>query len=103
VKRNAGTFFCGFTPDCATLHPGYSCYACWEHANRDDEDYAAHMDYVHFNPVKHGLVSSAAEWPYSTFKSCVDRGLYPEDWIGVGNRNLSAGELGEWMHSSEYA
>ncbi len=67
----------------------------WEHAIRDDEDYATHMDYVHFNPVKHGLVSSPADWPYSTFKSCVDRGLYPEDWIGVGNSNLSAGELGE--------
>ncbi|VUX46674.1 conserved hypothetical protein [Candidatus Defluviicoccus seviourii] len=67
----------------------------WEHAIRDDEDYAAHMDYVHFNPVKHGLAASPADWPYSTFKSCVDRGLYPEDWIGVGNSNLSAGEPGE--------
>ena len=67
----------------------------WEHAIRDDEDYAAHMDYVHFNPVKHGLVASPANWPYSTFKSCVDRDLYPEDWIGVGNSNLSARELGE--------
>ncbi len=67
----------------------------WERAIRDDEDYAAHMDYVHFNPVKHGLVASPADWPYATFKSCVDRGLNPEDWIGVGNSNLSAGEPGE--------
>ena len=64
----------------------------WEHAIRDDEDYAAHMDYVHFNPVKHGLVTSLAEWPYSTFKSCVARGLYPHDWIGTGNNDFSAGE-----------
>ncbi len=36
----------------------------WEHAIRDDEDYAAYMDYVHFNPVKHDLVASPADWPY---------------------------------------
>ena len=35
------------------------------------------MDYVHFNPVKHGLVAHAADWPYSSFGRCVARGLYP--------------------------
>jgi putative transposase len=64
----------------------------WEHAIRDDEDYGAHVDYVHFNPVKHGLVAAPAEWPYSTFKACVHRGLYPLDWIGSGVQDLSAGE-----------
>ncbi len=52
----------------------------WEHTIRDDRDYAAHMDYVHFNPVKHGLAARAADWPYSSFHRCVARGLYPEDW-----------------------
>ena len=52
----------------------------WEHAIRDDHDYRAHMDYVHFNPVKHGLVENAASWPYSSFHRCVQAGLYPVNW-----------------------
>lgn len=47
----------------------------WEHAIGNDENYAAHVDDVHFNPVKHGLVAAPAEWPYSTFKACVHSGL----------------------------
>lgn len=39
----------------------------WEHLIRDEDDYRAHMDYVHINPVKHGLVLKVADWPYSTF------------------------------------
>jgi len=49
----------------------------WEHMIRDDRDYAAHMDYVHFNPIKHGLVAEAADWPCSSFHRCVERGVYP--------------------------
>lgn len=52
----------------------------WEHALRDEADKARHMDYIHFNPVKHGLVESAGEWPYSSFRRCVASGLYPPDW-----------------------
>lgn len=52
----------------------------WEHTIRDDDDFAAHMDYIHFNPVKHGLVSHPAEWPHSSFQVCVARGLYPQGW-----------------------
>jgi putative transposase len=66
----------------------------WEHAIRDDEDYRAHVDYVHVNPVKHGLVAAPAEWPYSTFTSCVHRGLYPLDWIASSIQDRSAGEPG---------
>ena len=39
----------------------------WEHTIRDDRDYAAHMDYIHFNPVKHTLVAHPADWPFSSF------------------------------------
>ena len=46
----------------------------WEHAIRGDADYAAHVDYVHFNPVKHGLVARAADWPHSSFRRAVARG-----------------------------
>ena len=49
----------------------------WEHAIRDARDYAAQVDYVHFNPVKHGLVAHADAWPYSTFRRAVARGDYP--------------------------
>jgi len=52
----------------------------WEHTIRDDQDYAAHMDYTHFNPVKHGLVRYATDWPFSSFHSCVRLGLYPNAW-----------------------
>ena len=52
----------------------------WEHTIRDDKDYATHMDYVHFNPVRHGLVPAPAGWPYSSFHRAVAAGLYPADW-----------------------
>ncbi|WP_223291476.1 REP-associated tyrosine transposase [Defluviicoccus vanus] len=67
----------------------------WEHAIRDDEDFAAHIDYVHFNPVKHGYVREPAAWPYSTFKSAVGRGLYPESWLGAGEQSSSDKDCGE--------
>ncbi|MDD5056399.1 MAG: transposase [Sideroxydans sp.] len=54
----------------------------WEHLIRDERDYRAHMDYVHINPLKHGLVERVAEWPYSTFHRLVDQGIYPMDWAG---------------------
>ena len=57
----------------------------WEHTIRDDRDYAAHMDYTHFNPVKHGLVDRPGDWPFSSFRRCVERGLYPADWAEDGN------------------
>lgn len=64
----------------------------WEHAILDDADDAAHMDYVHFNPVKHGYVTAPGEWPYDTFCACVVRGLYPEAWVGTVVGDLEAGE-----------
>ncbi|AXK38974.1 REP-associated tyrosine transposase [Crenobacter cavernae] len=54
----------------------------WEHLIRDEADYRAHLDYAHINPVKHGLVSRVADWPYSTFHHWVERGVYPVDWGG---------------------
>ena len=54
----------------------------WEHLIRDEADFNAHMDYVHINPFKHGLVAQVADWPYSTFHSLVAAGVYPADWAG---------------------
>jgi len=51
----------------------------WEHAIRDQEDYERHVDYVHFNAVKHGHVSRAHEWPWSTFHRWVDAGVYARE------------------------
>ncbi len=64
----------------------------WEHTIRDDRDYAAHMDYIHFNPVKHGLARGPGDWPFSSFRRCVTRGLYPPDWIGGDSEPAEAGE-----------
>lgn len=66
----------------------------WEHSIRDDRDYAAHVDYVHFNPVRHGLVAAPGAWPYSTFAARVRRGAYPPGWAGSGGSELPAGEPG---------
>jgi len=52
----------------------------WEHALRDETDFMRHVEYIHFNPVKHRLVTSAFEWPYSSFRRYVRAGLYPADW-----------------------
>lgn len=54
----------------------------WEHLIRDEHDLRAHMDYVHINPIKHGLVNEVHQWPYSTFHRWVARGVYPPDWGG---------------------
>lgn len=54
----------------------------WEHLIRDDADFQAHMDYVHFNPVKLGLVNRVEDWPYSTFHRLVKQEIYPPDWGG---------------------
>jgi len=54
----------------------------WEHLIRDEADFQAHMDYVHINPVKHGLVNRVADWPHSTFHCLVAQGIYPADWAG---------------------
>ena len=55
----------------------------WEHQIRDEEDLARHVDYIHFNPVKHGLVARARDWPHSSFHRFVAAGLLHPDW-GIG-------------------
>lgn len=52
----------------------------WEHQIRDEEDFAQHMDYIHYNPVKHGYVEKPKVWLYSTFHRCVELGLYQANW-----------------------
>jgi putative transposase len=52
----------------------------WEHQIRDENDFARHGDYIHWNPVKHGLVTRACDWPYSTFHRLVREGRHLPDW-----------------------
>jgi putative transposase len=54
----------------------------WEHAVRDQDDFDRHLDYIHFNPVKHGYVPRVRDWPYSSFHRMVRLGSYPGDWGG---------------------
>lgn len=54
----------------------------WEHQMRDDEEYRIYMEYIHYNPVKHGWVDQVADWPFSTFYRHVRLGNYAADWGG---------------------
>jgi putative transposase len=64
----------------------------WEHTIRDDPDYERCTDYIHFNPVKHGLVRSPADWPHSSLHRYVRAGVLPADWGGAAD---IAGKFGE--------
>ena len=66
----------------------------WDHQIRNEADYRRHMDYVHYNPVKHGLVRRAADWPYSSIHRWVKRGLYSADW-GVAEACFEGQSFGE--------
>src|SRR3546814_5310928 len=63
----------------------------WEHTIRDERDLQAHVDYVHVNPLKHGLVTRVVDWPYSSFHRHVRQGLAAADWAG----KVEAGAFGE--------
>lgn len=65
----------------------------WEHTIRDETDFARHVDYIHINPVKHGLVAQVRDWPHSSFHRMVRLGIYPQDWAGdVSDRGHAFGE-----------
>lgn len=61
----------------------------WEHWIRDATDYRQHLDYIHLNPLKHGLVAKVKDWPYSSFHRHVAAGVYPADWAGDENGDRS--------------
>ncbi len=61
----------------------------WEHLIRNEDDYARHVDYVHFNPVKHGRVGRVADWPCSSFHRWVAAGRLVPDWGGDSVRFAS--------------
>jgi putative transposase len=64
----------------------------WEHTIRDEKDLSIHVEYIHYNPVKHGLVNRVADWQWSSFHRYVAMGFYDASWGGEYNHT---GEFGE--------
>ena len=65
----------------------------WEHMIRDEADLNVHRDYIHYNPVKHGLVDSPGKWEHSSFKAFLGKGFYAEDWGKVPRKELTEMDL----------
>lgn len=63
----------------------------WEHQVRDDRDFRHHLDYIHYNPVKHGWAATPGEWPHSSFHHHVAKGAYPSDWAGAPEPDIARG------------
>ncbi len=66
----------------------------WEHQIRDEADLQRHADYIHYNPVKHGHVQAAADWPYSSIHRYIRQGLLPPHWGG--------GDMGHAHHADAF-
>jgi len=66
----------------------------WEHLIRDEADFNQHVDYIHYNPVKHGLVAKCVDWPYSSFHQYVADEKLPIDWSNseADKSDMSFGE-----------
>jgi putative transposase len=62
----------------------------WEHLIRDERDFAAHLDYIHLNPVQHGFVTAPCDWPHSTFQQWMARGVYEPAWGSDAKPELPA-------------
>ena len=78
----------------------------WEHTIRDENDLTRHIDYIHYNPVKHGWVKSVSDWKYSSFHKYVKKGVLPLNWgnnfensdtIKYGERSLDAAKRNQGM------
>ena len=66
----------------------------WEHTIRNAEDYENHVNYIHYNPIKHGLVDNLTNWPHSSFHYYVEKGMLDKNWgrLEVKLRDLNFGE-----------
>jgi len=67
----------------------------WEHLIRDEDDYENHVSYIHYNPVKHGYVQRAVDWPYSTIHDFVEKGIVTAGWdcVDEGCEKNGFGEM----------
>ncbi|MGC1548830.1 MAG: transposase [Rhodanobacter sp.] len=64
----------------------------WEHQIRHESDLQHHIDYVHINPVKHGYVAHASDWPYSSIHTYIRQGMLAPDWAGAPRAVDASGE-----------
>ncbi len=63
----------------------------WEHLIRDEQDFNRHVDYIHYNPVKHGYAQNPVDWQYSSIHRFITKGFLSVDWgsgITFGNSNF---------------
>ena len=67
----------------------------WEHLIRDEDDLRRHLDYIHFNPVKHGLAESVKDWQWSSFHRFVKLGFYEPDWGSNAGNQIDLPGFGE--------
>lgn len=58
----------------------------WEHTIRDEIDLYRHLDYIHFNPIKHGYVKNVIDWEYSSFDKFVKNKYYEPDWCNFSDK-----------------
>ena len=65
----------------------------WEHVIRDKDEFARHLDYIHYNPVKHGLVEYPERWPWSTFHRYARSGWYEASWGQVEPAGIRGMEI----------
>ena len=65
----------------------------WEHQIRDDDDFINHLNYIHYNPVRHGLIMAPKDWPFSSFSRYVEKGFYDELW-GASERIIFDEKVG---------
>ena len=65
----------------------------WEHLIRNEEDWRRHMDYIHYNPVKHGYVQNPMDWAHSSFIQATNLGWYPRNWGCQEPKNLQGMDL----------
>ena len=61
-----------------------------EYINPVEQDFYRHLDYIHYNPIKHNLVKSSKDYKYTTFEKFVKLGLYEENWCNFENKNKIA-------------
>ena len=67
----------------------------WEHTIRDQDDLNRHIDYIHYNPLKHGLIDRVVDWPWSSFHRYVSAGNYEIDWGDLAAPNVIEMVCGE--------
>jgi len=64
----------------------------WEHRLRDQADINRHIDYIHYNPVKHHWADNVQDWPHSSFHRYIERGILPGNWGSVVEGDIDGGE-----------